>query len=316
MRKIATTHGVSYAALVAGAAWISLAGGPVSAQEAAPAVAAAHDAGVQQPSASSDDIVVTARRRSEPLQRVPLAVSVIQAETLSSNGIDSIADLPLVAPTLTSTPSPGGGRSSPNFAIRGLSQQELSILGDQSVSAYVGDVVIARVQGVNGALYDIGSIEVLRGPQGTLFGRNTTGGAVVIRPNRPTDRFEGKIGVSLGSFGTFNTEAMLNLPIGDSASLRIAGRTLHDDGYVYDQLLSRNVNFTKQFAGRVQLLLKPGSRFESLTSYEIFHENDGGVGAYLDQVNGAAANNAPAFRAARGYRPLETLLAEQRSRDI
>ncbi len=264
----------------------------------------------------SNEIVVIARRRSESLQDVPLAVSVVQAADLQRNGVDSVAELSLVAPALTVSPPPGGGRSSPNFAIRGLSQQELSILGDQSVSTYVGDVVVARVQGLNGALFDVSSIEVLRGPQGTLFGRNTTGGAVVLRPNQPSFNPEGMAGVTIGNLGTFNTEAMLNVPVSDTISLRVAGRTLHDNGYVYDSLLGRNVNFTKQQAARVSLLIEPNSNFSALTTYEYFHENDGGTAAYLVGINPDAFVNDPAFRAARGYRPLEDLLAEQQGRSI
>jgi iron complex outermembrane receptor protein len=302
---------VTRRALAASAALIAIAAMSVTAE----ARDAEQSTGAET-AAPSDDIVVTARRRDESLQAVPLAVSAIQPQMLKNSGVDSVGDLPLVAPALTMAPSPGGGRSSPNFSIRGLSQQELSILADQSVSTYIGDAVIARVQGVNGALYDIGSIEVLRGPQGTLFGRNTTGGAVVIRPNKPVDHLEGMAAITVGSFGTFNTEGMINLPLGDAASLRVAGRTLHDNGYVYDELLGRNINDTDQQAFRVSLKANLSPRFETLTTYEYFRENDGAVGAYIDAVNPAASNNAADFRAARGYRPLETLLAEQQERGI
>lgn len=263
-----------------------------------------------------DAIVVEARRRDERIQDVPLAVSAIQAQDLQNSGVVSVGQLTLVVPALTMAPSPGGGRSSPNFSIRGMSQQELSILGDQSVSSYVGDVVIARIQGLNGALYDVGSVEVLRGPQGTLFGRNNTGGAVVIRPNKPKDTLEGMAAFTLGSFETRNAEAMINLPLNPDVSLRISGRTLHDEGYVYDELLGRNVNNTSQQALRVQLRARPTSDLDMLFSYEYFHEDDGGVGAYVGAVNPAASNNAAAFRAARNYRPLEVLLAQQQARGI
>lgn len=299
-----------YTSVFAGIVLSSVAAVPtgVAAQEQSPQAA-----NVQ----ATDEIMVVARRRSEPLQAVPLAVSVVQPSQLQAAGVDSVAELPLVAPSLTSTPSPGGGRSSPNFAIRGLSQQELSILGDQSVSTYIGDVVIARVQGVNGALFDVGSIEVLRGPQGTLFGRNTTGGAVIIRPNQPTWNLEGMAAVTVGNLGTFNTEAMLNMPIGQDVSIRLAGRTLHDDGYVHDSLLGRNVNDTSQQAFRASVLIAPeGSGLEVLTSYEYFRENDGGVGTYVGAINPNAGANSPEVRASRGYRHLEDLLAEQQERGI
>jgi iron complex outermembrane receptor protein len=96
----------------------------------------------------------------------------------------------------------------------------------------------------------------------------------------------------------------------------LAGRTLKDDGYVYDELLGRNVNNTSQQAVRASLLANPTSDLEMLISYEYFHEDDGGVGTFVNAISGAASNNAPAFRAARGYRPLEDLLAEQQDRGI
>ncbi|WP_336967485.1 TonB-dependent receptor [Sphingobium aromaticiconvertens] len=287
------------------------------------ALGAANSAFAQEPTraapqaeASSEDIIVNARRRDERLQDVPLAVTAVSAEKLRSANITSVSQLSQVAPALVTVPSQGGGRSQPNFSIRGLSQQEISILGDQSVSTYVGDMVIARVQGINSALFDIGSVEVLRGPQGTLFGRNTTGGAVIIRPNKPTNKLEGMASVTLGRFDTFNTEAMLNIPLGEEVAFRIAGTTLKNDGYVYDELLGRNVDGIDQQAVRASLLINMAGGAESLTTYEYFHENDGSSGIFLKHANPNGSFNEAAYRAARGFRPIENLLAEQQARGI
>ena len=285
---------------------------PMAAQ--AQAQTAAPAAAEEAASVSVDDIIVTARRRNEKLQDVPLAVTAISPDRLRSANITSVSQLSQVAPALITVPSQGGGRSQPNFAIRGLSQQEISILGDQSVSTYMGDMVIARVQGINSALFDIGSVEILRGPQGTLFGRNTTGGAVIIRPNKPSDKLEGMAAVTFGRFDTLNTEAMINLPIGDTGALRIAGTTLKNDGYVYDELLGRNVDGIDQQALRVSLRINPTDAIESITTYDYFHENDGSSGIFLKYANPNGSFNTAAFRAARGFRPIETLLAEQQAR--
>ena len=286
-------------------------GSSAFAQAAAPADAtAATDADAF----GSDDIIVQARRRDERLQDVPLAVSAVTAETLQRANITTTLDIAMVAPSVIAVPGAGGSRALPTFAIRGLSQQELTSLADSSVSVYMGDIVAARVQGLNGAVFDIGSVEVLRGPQGTLFGRNTTGGAVIIRGNKPTDKLEASAAVTLGRFDTFNVEAMVNVPMGDKASLRVAGIRLRDDGWVYDELLGRNINKTAQQAARVSLSLHPIEGLESLTVYDYFDEDDGGTPIFLAKINPTGTFNLPAARAARNYQPLETLLAQQQAR--
>lgn len=271
---------------------------------------------VERASLSGDEIIVTARRREERLQDVPLAVAAVSGEALQRANITNALQLNRIAPGLTTAPGQGGSRALPNFAIRGLSQQELTPLADQSVSLYIGDIVAARSQGANGALFDINAVEVLRGPQGTLFGRNTTGGAIIIRPNRPTDKFEGMVGATVGNFDTFNLEAMLNLPVSDNILVRVAGTRLRDDGFVYDEILGRNVNDTKQEAARASVLLRNDDGIESLTVYDYFHENDGGTPTFINLINPAGSFNSPAARAARNYAPLEDLLAAQKARGI
>nr|WP_047166246.1 TonB-dependent receptor [Sphingomonas sp. Y57] len=262
-----------------------------------------------------DDIVVTARRRAERLQDVPLAVSAVSSVALERANIQNVAQLGRLVPSLTSVPGQGGSRSLPNFSIRGLSQQELTILADQSVSTYIGDIVAARTQGINSALFDIASVEVLRGPQGTLFGRNTTGGAIIIRPARPTDEFEGRVGVTVGNLDTFNVEGMVNVPLSPNIAIRVAGQRQRDDGFVYDEILRRNVNDTKQEGARASILIH-NDDLESLTVYNYFHENDGGTASFLQNVRASGSLNGAAVRASRGYRPLEDLLAEQQARGI
>ncbi|MFC4313849.1 TonB-dependent receptor [Steroidobacter flavus] len=271
---------------------------------------------LQPSSAGPEEVIVTARRRDERLQDVPLAVTAVSAADLQHQNILSVAQLSQAAPALVSVPASGGGRSQPAFTIRGLSAQELSIIGDPSVSVYLGDVVMARTQGVNAALFDIGSVEILRGPQGTLFGRNTTGGAVVLRPNKPTGRFEGNVSLTGGNLETFNTEAMINVPVSDMLKLRVAAVNRTDDGFVYDELLGRNINDTDQQAARVSALLSLPGDAEVLTTYDYFRDDSGSTPSFIKYVNPNGSFNGEAFRTARGYRPLETLLAEQQARGM
>ena len=288
---------------------------------AVPAFAVAQDAAPEpdqaaraRPAFGDEDIVVTARRREERLQDVPLSVSAVSGATLERANITNVAGLSRVVPSLVSVPGQGGGRSLPSFAIRGLSQQELTLLADQSVSTYMGDIVLARTQGVNGAMFDIGSVEVLRGPQGTLFGRNTTGGAIIIRPNRPTENFEGRVGVTYGNLDTFIMEGMVNVPLTPNLIVRVAGQRQRDDGFVYDEILGRNINDTAQEGVRASVLMTNDSGFENLVVYNYFHEDDGGTASFLSKVRPTGSLNGAGVRASRGYRPLEQLLAEQQAR--
>ena len=135
---------------------------------------------------SLEEVVVTARKREEALQSVPLAISAMTGDMLTKNNVTEVSSLSTKVPGLQIVPGSGANKSVPTFAIRGQSQQELTILADPSVAVYFGDIVSARSYGMNQAMYDLQSVEVLKGPQGTLFGRNSTGGAITIKPNVPT----------------------------------------------------------------------------------------------------------------------------------
>ena len=160
------------------------AGTPALAQEAQPA--SAHAA------SDPSDIVVTARRRSESAQKVPIALTALSAESLQERHITTGQDLQGQVPSL-SVGSFGQGRSVESFARRG---QGTSFGASPAVVQYLAEVpqvagTAASLQGLPGLFLDVGSIQVLRGPQGTLFGRNTTGGAILLEPIKPTDKFGG-----------------------------------------------------------------------------------------------------------------------------
>ncbi|MEX1148010.1 MAG: TonB-dependent receptor, partial [Sphingomonadales bacterium] len=263
-----------------------------------------------------EEVVVTARRRDESIQDVPLSVAAFSGEAVERARISNVTELTRIAPSFLSVPGQGGGRSLPSFAMRGISQQDLNILSDQAVAVYFGDIVAARPQGVNSTFYDIGTVEVLRGPQGTLFGKNTTGGAVIIRPNEPTDVLEGSASVTVGNIGTVNAQGFINIPISDRLAVRFAGSRLTDNGFVYDELLQRNVNDTDQFSGRASVLYNSPGGVESLTTYEYFHQDDGGTPVFLKHANPAGAFNAEGLRDTLGYRPIEDLFVEQQARGI
>lgn len=281
---------------------------------AVPAFAQDQDSPVNQTGVTQpDEIIVVATRRDQALQDVPIAVTAIGQDALRLNQVNSISDVGSLTPNMiTVAGTAGGAKSAPQFSIRGQSQQERGGLSDPSVSVYFGDVVIARTQGLNQTLFDIHDVEVIRGPVGTLFGKNATGGAVIIRPNLPnTDAFEGSAGVTVAEFGTINADAYVNIPASDSVAFRLGASTSNSDGYTFDETLGRNVNDTSTISLRGQALLRSG-RLENVTLVNYFTEDDGGSGGFARFLNpqGLIAKLA----SARNYRPVDVLLAEQQAR--
>jgi len=180
--------------------------------------------------ASLDEIIVTARRTSERLQDVPIAVSAFSGEQLQRQNILQPQDLQRVAPSLTVTPT-ARGISTPQYGIRGQRASTPTMLIDPGVGLYFAEVGQSRAGGGNATMYDLESVQVLRGPQGALFGRNNTGGAVLITPMAPGESAEGYVTARIGDYNLRDLEGAANLPLGETLDLRIAGRTIERDGY-------------------------------------------------------------------------------------
>ncbi|HMP57307.1 MAG TPA: TonB-dependent receptor, partial [Novosphingobium sp.] len=181
------------------------------------------------------DIIVTARRFEERLQDVPISITVLSQEQLAARNITNSTELATYTPSLTVNSRYGPDKSS--FAIRGFSQ-DLNTL--PTVGVYFAEAVAPRLTsnitsgngaGV-GAMFDLQNVQVLKGPQGTLFGRNTTGGAILLVPRRPTDRLEGYVEGTVGSFDTRRVEAVVNLPLADTFKVRLGVDRHQRDGYI------------------------------------------------------------------------------------
>lgn len=286
----------------------------VASAQAAPAPTAPAQAETASPITTVDDIIVTARRREERLQDVPLAVTAITPQAMERANITNVAALRTQAPALIVVPGAGANKSTPTFAIRGQSQQELTILADPSVSLYIGDIVAPRSQGGNGGLFDLASVQVLKGPQGTLFGRNSTGGIIQLVPNAPTDEFGGSVGVTVGNLGTLNTEAVVNMPLSSKLAARLALVSNTDDGYFYDVSLGRNVNYTDNQALRFSLKWDPTEAVTNSLVVDAYRSNEGGSGSYVRAINPNGVFNSAPARTPRNYPTLQQMLAEQQAR--
>lgn len=200
--------------------------------------ALAQDTKGQQPEANDDqdqglgEIVVTAQKREENLQRAAISVTAINAEDLTRKGVTDVNQLQTMAPALQVGNSYGPTNQ---FTLRGIGNVVLNVNIDSAVSTNLDGVPIARPTSVSGMFYDLERVEILKGPQGTLYGRNATGGAINVITRKPEfDSVSGYINASYGNFDALNLNAAVNLPVADKAAIRVAGTISQHDGYYSD----------------------------------------------------------------------------------
>ena len=178
------------------------------------------------------DIIVTARKVEESLQSVPVAVTALDAGDLATKQVFEVTDLARTAPSLTISTGGTGPASIVYLAIRGQAQNSPNSLSDTSVGIYIDGVYVARPIVGNLGFLDLASAEVLRGPQGTLFGRNTTGGALNLTTNQPRlDKVEGSLKLGIGNYDQRVVEGIINIPMNEVVAIRLAGRATEHDGY-------------------------------------------------------------------------------------
>ncbi len=213
-------------------------------------------------------VVVTAQRREERLQSVPVAASVFSADQLRHRQVDDLQALQYTTPNLSMTPNRTSGTTT-SIAMRGQVELETTPTVDPAVGLYLGGVYLARTTGANLELIDMERVEVLRGPQGTLFGRNTTGGAITLVPQPPSFTREGLLEATVGNFDLAEVTAVVNLPI---ANERLAARlvTAHSEhgGYGRNSLLGVNLDDDDTDFMRAQLRYVPSDRTDVLLAFD------------------------------------------------
>jgi iron complex outermembrane recepter protein len=260
----------------------------VSAMTAMPsnAFAQADSTGAQIAEAVADngDIIVTARRREESLQSVPLAVTAFTSTTLREKSITNQDDLVAHTPSLQIR-SNGAQRTDGGFFLRGQG----STFGTQpGVVVYTNEVPDFRVPnfGNNTQFYDLENIQVLKGPQGTLFGRSTTGGAVLLTTKRPTNKIEGFMEIKAGNYRAFELTGALNLPIvDDKILLRIAGNVSRRRGFTVSLNTGQDLDDKHRESYRISLLLKPIDGIENYTIFRGEHIDESGSGIVMQDYN-------------------------------
>ena len=247
------------------------------AQGNAPAATEAHS------SHTIEDIIVTARRREESLQEVPVAITALSGQALEQKGVRAVEDLRQSVPGLNIS---GQRRDEASFYLRGQGPGIFNT-GQRnftSVATYFAEVP-TDIAGP-GMFFDLANVQVLKGPQGTLFGRNTTGGAVLFEPQRPTGTIEGHAKATIGNYDRREFEAVLNVPvIEDFLAVRLAANIAKRDGFTKNVITGQDMDNRDYKAYRASVLLTPTDGFESLTIIDGLHKDQNGTSAILRQIN-------------------------------
>jgi len=212
----------------------------------------------------SDSIIVTARKTEENLKDVPVSVRVVDAEELRARSAVTTNDIPGF-----SSRSAIINTETLQIAMHGQVQTSSDMSIDGAVGVYVDGVYYARTFGMNGTLLDVKNVQVLYGPQGTLFGRNSTGGAVLINTNDPQlNTLGGNAEVSYGRFNELQTTGVVNVPVSDTIAVRLAGTRFTRDGWAKDSVRGTDLNNKNRYAVRGKVLYEPFAGVNTVVSVE------------------------------------------------
>ena len=257
-------------------------------------LAAAHPAMAQtaRPSQTADqasavdDIVVTAQRRAENLQDVPVAVTALTSETLRDNDIRDLSRVEILTPGFTFGKSGSDARP----AIRGVRTENVGVSGDPSIGYFTDNVYRSRASQANEPFVDVARVEIQRGPQGTLYGRNTFGGNIAIATNEPGPDFDAGASLTLGSFDRQSVEGFVNVPVNDMLSFRIAALRETMDGYVKGVTSDLDIFNRDTSYARVGVRFAPTPQFEAVLRYSHWTEQGTGGAAFGYRVGGIFVN--------------------------
>jgi len=224
------------------------------------------------------DIIVTAERREERIQDVPIAITALGSQELQNRGVQDIGDLASATPNVTFQTTSQGVLAT-TVGIRGLRNNNIELVTEQPAAIYIDGVYQSTAIGSQSLLGpDVERIEVLRGPQGTLFGRNTVGGAVLITTRRPQPEWEGRAMFGLASNSGMEGQAMINIPLAEGIATRFNVGYRADNGFANETTYGVRLGATRQFTARGQMLFTPNDRVNILISADYLRgETDGNL---------------------------------------
>ncbi len=219
-----------------------------------------------------EEVIVTAQRKPETLQDAAIPISVATAADLTKGGVDNIETLGDIAPALSVTQ---GGGPTQSFFVRGVGNLTQNGYTDPAIAVNVDDVYIGRPSGTTATFLDVARIEVLKGPQGTLYGRNATGGAINIIPNKPVlGESSTSISVGAGNYGFYEASAASNIEVSENTAIRLSGAFKQNDGYNDD-----GTSDMDDFALRAQVFTEVSDNFDFRISADYAEGNAKGIGS-------------------------------------
>src|SRR6185295_5410616 len=244
-----------------------------------------------------ETVIVTAQKLEQNIYDVPAAISAFSPQTIEKQGITTLTDIGKFVPNLNVTEFSAGQTSSANPFIRGIGLQDHLITTEPGVGVYVDGVYLGRQVGQNWSLANIERVEVLRGPQGTLYGRNSIGGAINIITRKPGDEDGGRISFTAGDRGRMNADFYTNMAFSDQFAMSVTGAFQHRDGlgrFVNIENPRKEVGEMEDISARVAFKWSPNDRLSFLVSAD-GNDGDGGLRPYDTLINeiGAACRAAP-----------------------
>ena len=217
-----------------------------------------------------EEVMVTAQKRDQSSQDVPIAMTAIGSADIERLGALELRDLQFSTPNLTVT---GNNPNQQSYGLRGISDKGRNAGYDQRIGVYVDGVWVGKSAASNQSTLDIASIEILRGPQGTLFGKNTVAGAININTAKPSDVFEGAASVDVGNYGYTNVSGSINVPLSDTVKAKVSVNKSDRDGFIRNIFLEKDYNDRDSTAVRAQVLWDVSEKTEVYFTAD-HYEND------------------------------------------
>lgn len=256
-----------------------------------------------------DAVIVTATKREQNIYEVPVAISAFTAETIERQGIADLTDIGKFVPNMNVTGFSAGHTSSVNPFIRGIGLQDHLITTDPGVGVYVDGVYLGRQVGQNWSLANINRVEVLRGPQGTLYGRNSIGGAINIITTQPGEKDESRVSATVGTRGRLNSDVYVNGKLNETLAASFTGAYTKRGGIgkFINLDTNREVGENRDYAGRLGLKWQPNEDFSLLVALDA-NDGKGGLRPYttlIDELPNGAVYKAGFRNADRAPNPFD-----------
>lgn len=218
-----------------------------------------------------NEIVVTAQKREEKISDVPIAISAFTPKALDDRKVESGAELVRAVPNVNFSK---GNFSGYDFTIRGIGTKAISASSDPAVAVSFNNTPLIRNRLFEAEFFDLERVEVLRGPQGTLYGRNATGGVVNVIPAMPDDRFDAMVKGEVGNYSTQRLSGMINVPLTDTLAIRAAGAMTKRDGFDYNSFTQKRVNDRDLWSTRLSAQWEPTDNLKASFIWQHFEEDD------------------------------------------